>query len=196
MEFLNLRVRRDISQRKWGSGWGSDLLGATQPGRSKAGTGTQMCPLYSISSFSTFLKPLVFHLATFCTSRLPAPEEFPVSPPKSSAALRSLPNIWHLTGMFPASLSLQGAEGGGSGIMPWFHPAKQSVNKQEPGKHMCRWIVNIIYSSLCGYLQESLAVHLCRYLCLASLLGGDSLRPCCFLCPKCLPLINPLLTLL
>lgn len=43
MESLNLRARRDISWRNWGSGWGSDLFGAIQPGRSKAGTGIQMC---------------------------------------------------------------------------------------------------------------------------------------------------------
>lgn len=81
---------------------------------SKAGTAAQMClTVLRVSSSSTFLKPLVFHSADFCTSRLPALEEFPVLPPKPSAALRPLPNIWHLTGMVPASPSLQGAEGVG-----------------------------------------------------------------------------------
>lgn len=145
MESLNCRVRRDISWRNRGSGWGSDL-GATQPEWAKLGLEPRCARLYSLSASSALLKPLVFHSANFCTSSLPAPEGFPVSPPKTSAALRPLPNIWHLTGMFPASPSLQGAEGVGSWIMPWFHPAKQRVNKQERGKHMCRWMGKLVCS--------------------------------------------------
>ena len=155
--------------------------------------------LDTISSVPNFLKPLAFHSADFCTFRLPAPEEFPVSPPKPSAALRALPNIWHLTGMFPHFPLSAGCWRGGSWIMPWFPPATQSVNKQEQGKHMCRWMVNLLCPSLSGYQpgwyqQENQAALLDRRLICGSLLGGGSrsLRhtPCPVSIPHT-PYLNP-----
>lgn len=73
--------------------------------------------------------------------------------------------------------------------MPWFHPAKQSVNKQKHGKHVCRWIVSVMYQSLCGYLQESPGSPSWGGVSgFTSPLGGGSLGPGHSPCPPFLPL--------
>lgn len=157
MASLNLRALEGTWMEET-EAWVEEVI--CQRPLSQEGTVLRLEPRFvwldTISSVPNFLKPLAFHSANFCTFRLPAPEEFPVSPPKPSAALRALPNIWHLTGMFLCFPLSAGCWRGGSWIMPWFPPASQSVNKQEQGKHMCKWMVNLLCPSLSGYLKENL----------------------------------------
>lgn len=155
MESWNLRAGRDISWRNWGSGWGSGLPGTTQPGRGKARTGAQMyaTPLhlvilcFSEATCLSFSKLL--HFQASCPRRVSCFTSKAISstqaPAKHLALDRDVP-------CFPLSA---GCWRGGSWIRPWFHPAKESVNKQKRGKHVCRWVASVMYPFLCSYLQGS-----------------------------------------
>jgi hypothetical protein len=111
-----------------------------------------------------------------------------------SIACIPLRNIWHLTGLFSASPSPQGAKESRSWIRPWFHAARQSSNKEEQGKHGWRWRVMCVFSLLRGYLQDSLWSLLCRCPTLPLPLAGfpETLHylPFPFLC-LIIPLLPP-----